>query len=66
MQLAMWHYLSQSEAVPANFQLAILCAHFDIPFHVASAHDALEDVSVTVELFQALAFLRQKGISIAA
>lgn len=55
MQLAMWHFVSGEVAPPANYQLATLCEYFRVPFHAASAHDALGDASATVQLFQALA-----------
>lgn len=55
MQLAMWQFVSGDESPPANYQLATLCEHFGVPFHAASAHDALGDASATVQLFQALA-----------
>lgn len=55
MQLAMWRFVSGEDAPPANYQLATLCEYFGVPFHAASAHDALGDASATVQLFQALA-----------
>ena len=66
MQLAMWHFVSGEESAPANYQLATLCEHFDVPFHAASAHDALGDASATVQLFQALARSSQQSQGIAA
>ncbi len=55
MQLAMWQFVFSADSAPANYQLATLCQYFNLPFHAASAHDALGDVSATVQLFQALA-----------
>ena len=55
MQLAMWHFVSGEDAPPANYQLTTLYEHFGVPFHAASAHDALGDASATVQLFKALA-----------
>ena len=55
LQLAMWRFALSGEKPPANCQLATLCAHFGVPFHAAKAHDALGDVSATVQLFRALA-----------
>jgi DNA polymerase III epsilon subunit-like protein len=65
MQLAMWHFVS-GDAAPANYQLATLCEHFGVPFHAASAHDALGDASATVQLFQALARSSHASEGIAA
>lgn len=54
LQLALWHFRLSQQTPPANFQLTTLCAHFGIAFHAASAHEALADVSATVQLFRAL------------
>lgn len=55
LQLALWHFAMTGEQPPANYQLATLCAHFGVPFHAAKAHDALGDVTATVQLYRALA-----------
>jgi DNA polymerase III epsilon subunit-like protein len=55
LQLALWRFAISGEKPPANYQLATLCAHFGVPFHAAKAHDALGDVSATVQLYRALA-----------
>jgi len=55
LQLALWQFAISGEKPPANFQLATLCAHFGVPFHAAKAHDALGDVTATVQLYRALA-----------
>lgn len=55
LQLALWHFTLTGQEPPASFRLAALCAHFGIAFHAASAHEALADVSATVQLFRALA-----------
>ena len=55
LQLALWRFAISGERSPANYQLATLCAYFGVPFHAAKAHDALGDVSATVQLFRALA-----------
>ncbi|WP_428305399.1 3'-5' exonuclease [Lacipirellula sp.] len=55
LQLALWRCVTSGENPPANFQLATLCAHFGVPLHAAKAHDALSDVTATVQLFRALA-----------
>jgi DNA polymerase III epsilon subunit-like protein len=54
MQLAMWHCLTNAHQWPANYQLATLCKFFGVPFHAAGAHEALADVTATVQLFRAI------------
>lgn len=54
LQLAMWHVAISGGKPPTNFQLATLCAHLGVPFHAAKAHDALGDVTATVQLYRAL------------
>ncbi len=54
MQLAMWQLMENISSGPKSFQLASLCEHFGVPFHAASAHEALGDATATVRLFQAL------------
>ncbi len=66
MQLAMWRFISGDTAPPSNYQLATLCEHFGVPFHAASAHDALGDVAATVRLFQALVRSSRCDASVAA
>ncbi len=39
---------------PSDHKLATLCEHFGVPFHAASAHEALGDVIATVGLYRAL------------
>jgi DNA polymerase III epsilon subunit-like protein len=55
LQRAQW-YFSENPSLPppSNFKLATLCQYFRIPFHAASAHDALGDVTATVALYRAL------------
>ena len=65
MQLAMWQFMDASSA-PKNFQLATLCEHFGVPFHAASAHEALGDATATVRLFQAIVRHGQGKSQIAA
>jgi DNA polymerase III epsilon subunit-like protein len=60
LQLALWYFVLTREAPPANHQLATLCAHFCIPFHAASAHEALADAAATVGLFRALTHSRRQ------
>lgn len=55
LQLALWHFAMTGEPPPANYKLATVCAHFGVPFHAAKAHDALGDVTATVQLYQILA-----------
>lgn len=55
LQRAMWFFQEYpDELPPADFKLATLCQHFGVPFHAASAHEALADVTATVGLYQAL------------
>jgi DNA polymerase III epsilon subunit-like protein len=55
LQRAMWYFHEhQDEPLPSDFKLATLCKHFEVPFHAASAHEALADVSATVALSQAI------------
>lgn len=54
MQLAMWHFMNSGAKPPANYQLATLCDCFGVAFHAAAAHEALADVTATVQLFRAL------------
>jgi DNA polymerase III epsilon subunit-like protein len=55
LQRAMWFFEEHpNEHPPVNFKLATLCQHLGIPFHAASAHEALGDVSATACLYKAL------------
>jgi DNA polymerase III epsilon subunit-like protein len=55
LQRATWHFQEHpTETPPADFKLATLCKHFGVPFHAASAHEALADVRATVALYRAL------------
>jgi len=54
MQLAMWQLAISGAPPPANYQLATLCEDSGVPFHAASAHDALGDGTATVQLFRAI------------
>jgi len=55
MQRAMWYFHeTPAEAPPKNFKLATLCQYFNVPFHAASAHDALGDVTATLKLYGAI------------
>ncbi len=55
LQRAMWYFHEhQDEPFPRDFKLATLCQYFGVPFHAASAHEALADVSATVALCQAI------------
>ena len=66
MQLAMWHFALTVKDAPPNYQLAGLCDYFGVPFHAARAHDALGDVTATVQLFQRLTGLRSELVAAAA
>jgi DNA polymerase III epsilon subunit-like protein len=55
LQRAIWYFAEHPlDRRPLDFKLATLCQHFGVPFHAASAHDALGDVAATVALYQAL------------
>jgi DNA polymerase III epsilon subunit-like protein len=55
LQRAMWYFQEHREETPPDdFKLATLCHHFGVPFHAASAHDALADVSATLALYRAM------------
>lgn len=57
LQRSLW-LASESPDVspPRDHKLATLCEHFRVPFHAASAHEALGDVTATVGLYRALRF----------
>ena len=60
LQRAMWYFTEQPHLMrPRDFKLATLCQHFGVAFHAASAHDALADVSATVQLYRAMDAARQ-------
>lgn len=61
LQLAMWQFAVSGRPPPPNYQLATLCQHLQIPFHAAAAHDALGDVTATVQMFQALVNLEPEN-----
>lgn len=55
LQRARWYFVEHPELVPPrDFRLATLCQYFDVPFHAATAHDALGDTLATVKLYQTL------------
>ncbi len=55
MQRAIWYFAEHPDSTPPkDFKLATLCQHFGVPFHAASAHEALADVSATVGLYRAI------------
>lgn len=54
LQLALWHFAISGELPPTSFKLAMLCAHFGVPFHAASAHEALADTAAAIGLYRAL------------
>jgi len=66
MQLAMWQFIENFTSAPKSFQLASLCEHFGVPFHAATAHEALGDASATVRLFRAIVRSSQPAHSAAA
>ena len=55
MQRTLWHFSENTHLVPPkDYKLATLCQYFGVPFHAAAAHEALADVSATVQLYRAL------------
>ena len=55
LQRAQWYFSEHSNLKPpSNFKLATLCEHFRVPFHAASAHEALGDVTATFMLYKAI------------
>jgi DNA polymerase III epsilon subunit-like protein len=55
LQRALWYFHEHPEELPpADFKLATLCKYFGVAFHAASAHEAMADVSATVDLYRAL------------
>ena len=55
LQRAQWYFSEHSNLKPpSNFKLATLCEHFRVPFHAASAHEALGDVTATFKLYKAI------------
>jgi DNA polymerase-3 subunit epsilon/ribonuclease T len=65
LQLALWHFTLSQARPPSNYQLATLCAHFGIRFHAAAAHEALADVTATVQLFRALSRIAHPLLAVA-
>jgi DNA polymerase III epsilon subunit-like protein len=54
LQRSMWFFSEEVCQRPNDFKLATLCHYFDVPFHAASAHEALADVVATTGLYRAL------------
>lgn len=55
MQRAMWYFAERHDIKPPkDYKLATLCRHFHVDFHAAAAHEALADVTATVELYRAI------------
>ena len=54
-QRALW-LLEEDKSLtpPANFQLQTLCEYFGVSLPAEAAHDALNDVRATVELYRAI------------
>lgn len=56
MQRSLWHFSERPVSQqPRDYKLATLCQHFGVPFHAAAAHEALADVTATLELYRRLA-----------
>ncbi|HZZ26776.1 MAG TPA: 3'-5' exonuclease [Pirellulales bacterium] len=54
LQRAMWFFSEQTRQSPKDFKLATLCHFFAVPFHAASAHEALGDVLATIQLYKSI------------
>lgn len=55
LQRALWYFPENPTLVPpTDYKLATLCQYFGVAFHAAAAHEALADVTATVELYRAL------------
>jgi len=55
LQRALWYFQEHAdEPRPKDMKLCTLCHRFGVEFHAASAHEALADVSATLELYKAL------------
>ncbi|HZZ26686.1 MAG TPA: 3'-5' exonuclease [Pirellulales bacterium] len=66
LQRAMWYFSEVDCVPPKDFKLATLCQYFGVPFHAASAHEALADVMATIGLYRALTKHQQSQIQRAA
>ena len=55
LQRAIWLFQEdKSLTPPPDFSLQTLCQYFGVPLHVDDAHEALNDVLATVELYRAM------------
>ena len=52
----MRHIIAEDDSLtpPANYQLGTLCEYFGISLPAERAHDALNDVRATLELYRAM------------
>lgn len=56
LQRAVWlFHENKSLTPPPDFSLQTLCHYFGVPLRAADAHEALNDVQATVELYRAIA-----------
>jgi DNA polymerase III epsilon subunit-like protein len=53
LHAALWWFDGRCIA-PQSYRLETLCKYFNIPLHEGQAHDALEDVRLTIQLARAL------------
>lgn len=54
VQRALWYFDECGIEPPADYKLETLCRYFDIPTPEGSAHDALVDVRLNIQLAKAL------------
>jgi len=63
LQRAVWlFHEDKSLTPPPDFSLLTLCHYFGVPLRANEAHEALNDVRATVELYRAISDHRQNTI----
>ena len=66
-QKALWLFEEdKSLTPPTDFKLGTLCQYFDVPLRKEDAHDALNDVRATVELYRAMRDHQRRQFAVAA
>jgi DNA polymerase III epsilon subunit-like protein len=62
VQRAIWLFQEEPQRKPPkDFKLLTLCRYFDVRLTEAEAHDALNDVRATVELYKAMTGLGKEA-----
>lgn len=63
LQRAIWlFHEDKSLTPPSDFKLLTLCQYFGVPLKASDAHEALNDVRATVDLYRAISDHRQNRI----